>query len=157
MFVASKSSFGHTHIDMQSLHGGGPHHHLIESALGDGLIQFALDRHTEEVFWSDSVFKKISWTDYTGTKCDVIYVFLYRYIVRSCRINMTQNFHKYLLIPVSFFDCSKSNNRTIFFTKLVHPFCVRCTASVIDYKFMHGNSFTCTSSMDTLCPYTQIP
>lgn len=78
MFVALKSSLGHTHIDLQSLHGVGPHHHLIEGDLGDGFIQFAVDRHVHEVFWTDSLLKKITWTDYTGMSKMCVYIFLLR-------------------------------------------------------------------------------
>lgn len=76
MFVASKSNFGHTHIDIQSLHGSGPHHHLIESQLGNGLFQFAVDGQVKEIFWSDAALKKISWTDYTGM-CERIIIGLF--------------------------------------------------------------------------------
>lgn len=66
MFVASRTAFGHTHIDIQTLHGGGDHHHIIESKLGDDLIQFAVDRQIGEVYICDSDNQQISWTDYTG-------------------------------------------------------------------------------------------
>ncbi|KAG4077892.1 hypothetical protein HA402_013826 [Bradysia odoriphaga] len=66
MFVASRTYFGHTHIDIQSLHGGGDHHHIIESQLGDQLIEFAIDRQAKEVYFCDSEMHQISWTDYTG-------------------------------------------------------------------------------------------
>lgn len=67
MFVASRTNFGHTHIDIQTLHGDGDHHHIIESELGDKLIQFAVDRQVTEIFWCDSDMNQISFTDYTGT------------------------------------------------------------------------------------------
>lgn len=66
MFVASRTNFGHTHIDIHSLHGSGDQHHIIESQLGDRLIQFAVDRQISEIFWCDSDLKQITWTDYTG-------------------------------------------------------------------------------------------
>lgn len=66
MFVASRTNFGHTHIDIQTLYGSGDHHHIIESDLGDKLIQFAVDRQISEIFWLDSDLKQIAFTDYTG-------------------------------------------------------------------------------------------
>ncbi|KAJ6637160.1 putative vitellogenin receptor [Pseudolycoriella hygida] len=71
MFVASRSIFGHTHIDIQSLHGKGDRRHLVESELGDDEIQFAVDRQISEVFWTDTTRKQISWSDYTGQSLHV--------------------------------------------------------------------------------------
>lgn len=69
MFVASRTNFGHTHIDLQSMHGAGDHHHIVESHLGDKHIEFAVDRQINEIFWCDADMKQISWTDYTGNEC----------------------------------------------------------------------------------------
>lgn len=64
--MASRTSFGHTHIDIHTLHGGGEQHHVVESQLGDKHIEFAVDRQLSEVFFCDSDTNQISWTDYTG-------------------------------------------------------------------------------------------
>lgn len=68
MFVALTTDYGHTHIDMQTLYGAGDVHHVIESQLGDKDIQFAVDRHVNEIFFCDSEAQQISWTDFAGER-----------------------------------------------------------------------------------------
>lgn len=66
MFIALKSAVGYTHIDMQSMHGRGYHHHIIETGLGNESIQFAIDKELDEIFWLDQAENKLSFTDFEG-------------------------------------------------------------------------------------------
>ncbi|KAG4078550.1 hypothetical protein HA402_004773 [Bradysia odoriphaga] len=63
MFVALRTYSGHTHIDIQTLHGGGDHHQIVESQLGGKLIEFAIDRQVNKVYFCDSEMHRISWID----------------------------------------------------------------------------------------------
>lgn len=67
MFVALKSITGNIHIDMLYLHGRGTYHHLMESGLGNGPIQFVVDHEISEIFWSDASVKRIMFTNFEGT------------------------------------------------------------------------------------------
>lgn len=66
MFIALRSVIGYTHIDMQMMHGRGYHHHVVETGIGHGAIQFAVDRDLEEIFWTDYAANKISFTNFEG-------------------------------------------------------------------------------------------
>lgn len=64
MFVASRNRSGQTQIAIQSMHGSGDQHRIIESQRGD--IQFDVDKVFYEIYFCDSENKQIGWTDYTG-------------------------------------------------------------------------------------------
>ncbi|XP_052899994.1 putative vitellogenin receptor [Anopheles moucheti] len=67
MFIALRSSTGHTHIDRQDMTGRGPHAHVIEDRLGsNGTISFAVDHDLRAIFWSDMGRNRIEITSYEG-------------------------------------------------------------------------------------------
>lgn len=63
MFVALKSR-DHVHIDQISLSGQGEHVHAFEEELGDDDIKMIADYNTNTLFWTDSDFGRISYSDY---------------------------------------------------------------------------------------------
>ncbi|XP_050075140.1 putative vitellogenin receptor [Anopheles maculipalpis] len=67
MFIALRSTSGHTHIDRQDMTGRGPHAHVIEDRLGsNGTISFAVDHDLRAIFWSDMGKNRIEITSYEG-------------------------------------------------------------------------------------------
>lgn len=67
LLVALRSKYGHTYIDRTATHGRGAYHHVQEDGLGDGTLQFVVDRELEEVFWCDASLQKICFTNFEGT------------------------------------------------------------------------------------------
>lgn len=65
LFVALRSA-GHTHLDMISADGRGPHFHVLEDDLGNGPIALLADHELQEVFWTDYEQSKVSYTDFDG-------------------------------------------------------------------------------------------
>lgn len=62
--MALRSRYGHTHFNRLAMHGRGAYHHVWESGLGDGTINFYVNERDEHIYWSDSAYGQISLTDY---------------------------------------------------------------------------------------------
>lgn len=63
MFVALRFNT-YTHMDVQPMHGRGGYHHIIESGLSKtGHIQYAVNKNSDEIYWFDSTFGNIAFTD----------------------------------------------------------------------------------------------
>ncbi|XP_058975127.1 putative vitellogenin receptor [Musca domestica] len=67
MFIALRSRH-HVHIDQKSLSGTGEHTHAFEDELGDDDIRFATDFETKTLYWADSDFGRISFSDYRNLR-----------------------------------------------------------------------------------------
>lgn len=64
LMVAVRNDIGHTHFARLSMSGLGDHHQVMDTGIGMDGIQFVIDPETELVYWLDSEFQKIMFTDY---------------------------------------------------------------------------------------------